>query len=171
MRTAFLQLRQEEIMAVSITLEEAQRVLEAALAECRRRGFRAAVAVVDDHGDLVTCARLDGARTYYADVATGKAMSAAIFEESSRTAGRAPVTGPNQPPPRPDSVPSRVNAIHGGRIVYAAGAVPLMKNGTVIGAVGVGGSGPDTDEEVAIHAAGTVSATPNRRSSKSRVRS
>ena len=141
-------------MRESISLEEAQRVLEAALSECRRRGFRTAVAVVDAHGDLVTAARLDGARHYYADVATGKAMSAAIFEESSRTAGTRPMPGGAPPiPSRPDSVPSRVNALHGGRIVYAAGAVPLMRDGTVIGAVGVGGSGPDTDEEVAIHAA------------------
>jgi uncharacterized protein GlcG (DUF336 family) len=128
----------------SITLEEAQRVVGAAVAECQRRGLKTAVAVVDARGDLVVAVRLDGARHYYPDVAYGKAMGAAMWEEPSRVLSQRSAT---------NSVQQRVNRLSGDRIVFAAGAVPLRRAGSVIGAVGVGGSGPDSDEEIAILAA------------------
>src|SRR5215472_8364180 len=131
-------------MQVTITLEEAQRVVGAAVSECQRRGLKTAVAVVDARGDLVIAVRLDGARHYYPDVAYGKAMGAAMWEEPSRVLSQRSAT---------NSVQQRVNRLNGDRIVFAPGAVPLRRDGTVIGAVGVGGSGPDSDEEIAMLAA------------------
>ena len=43
--------------------------------------------------------------------------------------------------------------MHGGRIVFALGAVPIMQGDEMIGVVGVGGSGPDGDETIAKEAA------------------
>lgn len=131
-------------MYASVTLREAQRILTAAVAESERRGVRTAVAVVDARGDLVLAARLDGARHYYPDVAYGKAMGSAMWEEPSRTLSQRSGT---------NSVQQRVNRLNGDRIVFAPGAVPLRRDGVVIGAVGVGGSGPDSDEEIATLAA------------------
>jgi uncharacterized protein GlcG (DUF336 family) len=131
-------------MQPSITLEEAQRVAGAAVAESQRRGLKTAVAVVDARGDLVVVVRLDGARHYYPDVAYGKAMGSAMWEEPSRVLSQRSAT---------NSVQQRVNRLNGDRIVFAPGAVPLRRDGAVIGAVGVGGSGPDSDEEVAVLAA------------------
>ncbi len=131
-------------MQPSITLQEAQRVVGAAVAECQRRGLKTAVAVVDARGDLVMAVRLDGARHYYPDVAYGKAMGAAMWEEPSRVLSQRSAT---------NSVQQRVNRLNGDRIVFAPGAVPLRRDGGVIGAVGVGGSGPDSDEEIATLAA------------------
>ena len=51
------------------------------------------------------------------------------------------------------SVHERVNRLNGGRIVFAPGAVPLSRRGRVVGAIGVGGAGPDIDEEIATAAA------------------
>jgi len=156
-------------MTERLSLEEARRILDAAVSECERRGVKTAVAVVDDHGQIVAAARLDGARHYYADVAVGKAMSAAIFKEPSRSAGAwsapagtLPAAGSLASMPRPpggNGVQARVNQLHGNRIVYAPGAVPLYRDGVVIGAVGVGGSGPDGDESVAILAAKQLDAS------------
>jgi glc operon protein GlcG len=102
------------------------------------------VAVVDARGDLILAARMDGARHYYPDVAYGKAIGAAMWEENSRVLAQRSTT---------NSVQQRVNRLHGDRIVFAAGAVPLRREGVVVGAVGVGGSGPDSDEEIATIAA------------------
>ena len=127
----------------SLTLEDAQRVLDKALEVARSRDFKVAVAVVDDHAIPVVVARLDGARTYYFDVARGKAMAAALWEANSGTLSEGAM----------NSVRQSVNAIHAGRIVFAPGAVPLKRDGVTVGAVGVGGSGGPTDEEVATEAA------------------
>lgn len=135
------------MMVGALTLAEARRVLDAGLAESERRGMKTAVAVVDARGDLIVAARLDGARHYYPDVAYGKAMGAAIWEEPSRALSQ---RGGN------NSVQQGVNRLQGGRIVFAPGAVPLRRDGVVVGAVGVGGSGPDSDEEIAMHAANVL---------------
>jgi uncharacterized protein GlcG (DUF336 family) len=131
-------------MSTSIPLQDARQVVDAALAECQRRGFDAAAAVVDERGDLIIVVRLDGARHYYADAALGKAMCAAIWQDTSRAIAQ-----------RADhaSVHERVNRLNGGRIVFAPGAVPLSRRGRVVGAIGVGGAGPDIDEEIATAAA------------------
>jgi uncharacterized protein GlcG (DUF336 family) len=128
-------------MPESLTLDDAQRLVAAAVAESRRRGLHTAVAVVDARGDLIIALRLDGARHYYADVAYGKAMGAAIWDEPSRVLAQRSTT---------NSVQQRVNRLNGDRIVFAPGAVPLRRAGAVVGAIGVGGSGPDTDEEIAM---------------------
>src|SRR5215472_16395686 len=134
-------------MTVSISLDDAQRLVGVAVAESQRRGVKTAVAVVHARGDLVIAVRLDGARHYYPDVAYGKAMGAAMWEEPSRVLSQR--SGAN-------SVQQRVNRLNGDRIVFAPGAVPLHRDGIVVGAIGVGGSGPDTDEVIAMLAAQTL---------------
>ena len=74
--------------------------------------------MVDARGDLIIVVRLDGARHYYADAALGKAMCAAIWQDTSRAVAQ-----------RADhaSVHQRVSRLNGGRIVFAPGAVPLSR--------------------------------------------
>jgi len=132
-----------------LTLDDAQRIAHTAVAESKRRDVRTAVAVVDARGDLIVAMRLDGARYYYPDVAYGKAMASAMWEQDSRELARGP--GVN-------SVQARVNGLNGGRMVFAGGAVPLRRDGAVVGAVGVGGSGPESDEEIAKLAAQSLEA-------------
>jgi uncharacterized protein GlcG (DUF336 family) len=139
-------------MHPSISLQEAQRLVGEAVAESQRRGVKTAIAVVDARGDLVIAVRLDGARHYYPDVAYGKAMGSAMWEEPSRALSRR--SGIN-------SVQQRVNRLNGDRIVFAPGAVPLRRDGMMIGAIGVGGSGPDSDEEIATLAAQGLNAKEN----------
>jgi uncharacterized protein GlcG (DUF336 family) len=136
----------------SISLKDAQRLVTVAVAESERRGVKTAVAVVDARGDLVIAVRLDGARHYYPDVAYGKAMGSAMWEESSRVLSQRSGT---------NSVQQRVNRLNGDRIVFAPGAVPLRRAGVVIGAIGVGGSGPDSDEEIATLAAQALDGKEN----------
>lgn len=127
-------------MAGSLTLKDARRMADAAIAESERRGVKTAVAVVDARGDLILVMRIDGARHYYPEMAYGKAMGSALWEEPSRALSQRSGTS---------SVQQRVNGLQGGRIVFAPGAIPLIRDGIVVGAIGVGGSGPDSDEEIA----------------------
>ena len=92
-------------------------------------------------------ARVDGARSYYPDVAYGKAMAAALWQTDSRALGRDPGLA---------SIQARVNQLHGGRIVFATGGVLLRRGGEIVGALGVGGSGPESDEEIAKLGAATL---------------
>jgi uncharacterized protein GlcG (DUF336 family) len=123
-----------------ISLEDAQRMVEAALAESRRRNVKTAVSVVDARGDMILTCRLDGARSYYPDVAYGKAIGSALWGDHSKNLSARSSN---------NSVQVRVNSLNGGRIVFAPGAVPLLRDGEVIGALGVGGSGGESDEEIA----------------------
>jgi uncharacterized protein GlcG (DUF336 family) len=52
----------------------------------------------------------------------------------------------------------RIAALEGGNMIFAQGAVPIIRDGELLGAVGVGGgSGPD-DESCALAGAATVAA-------------
>ena len=133
---------------MSITLDEAQKVVSVAVELSRSKDARTAIAVVDNAGSPIALARLDGARSYYPDVARGKAMATALWDgtPSRQLAGQ---TGTN-------SVQQAVNHMHGGRIVFAPGAVPIIRDGEMIGVIGVGGSGPDGDEAIAKEAADSL---------------
>ena len=112
----------------TLTLPQARRVVEAAVAEARRLGAPgAAVAVVDGGGFPVAVERLDCTFVAGTTISIGKARTAAIF-------GR----------------PTKVleNAINNGRDAMLAltttvgatpmqGGVPLVVGGQVLGAVGV----------------------------------
>ena len=90
---------------MGITLDEAQRVGAAAVDMSRGKGVRTAVAVVDNAGSLIALARLDGARSYYPDIARGKAMATALWDgipsrELISRAGGNSGAGGGEPPPR-----------------------------------------------------------------------
>jgi glc operon protein GlcG len=139
-------------MPKPLSLQDAQRMALVAIAESERRGVQTAVAVVDARGDLIMVARLDGARHYYPDVAYGKAMGSAMWDETSRVLSQRSSS---------NSVQQRVNRLNGDRLVFAPGAVPLHRDGALIGAIGVGGSGPDSDEEIAMLAAQSLDVPPS----------
>ena len=123
-----------------VTLDEAQAIADAAVAEARNRGLAVGVAVVDGRGDLVFAVRMDGARGYDPDVAYGKAIASALWEAPSK--GLAATSAGN-------TVQQRANSLNGGRLVFAAGAVPLLRDGEVIGAIGVEGAGGELEDEIA----------------------
>jgi Uncharacterized protein, possibly involved in utilization of glycolate and propanediol len=100
-----------------------------------------AIAVVDDTGTLVVLMRLDGSFPMAAEVATGKARTAAMFRRASAgfeeaiNSGRVALT----------TVPG---------LVGLQGGVPIEVGGQIIGAVGVSGaSSAAQDTEIATAAA------------------
>ena len=70
-------------------LEIAQKILAAALANARTRGFKPlAVAVLDARGALKAFAAEDGTSLRRAEIATGKAHGALAMGIGSRTIGK-----------------------------------------------------------------------------------
>ncbi|CAA9481652.1 MAG: hypothetical protein AVDCRST_MAG05-1336 [uncultured Rubrobacteraceae bacterium] len=123
-----------------ITLEEAQRMLSAAEDKARQMGQPMNIAVMDAGRNLVAFHRMDGAWVASTDIAIDKAFTSAGRGLTTRKIGE--MAQPGQPL-------FGINTTNGGRIVIFAGGIPLMRDGEVIGAIGVSGGTVDEDEEVA----------------------
>jgi glc operon protein GlcG len=130
-----------------LTLEAARKVLAAAAAEAKRGQAGGAIAVVDDGGNLVAIERLDGTFAAAANVAIGKARTAATFQRPTRVFEELINRGRTTMVTLPDFVPLQ-------------GGVPIMVDGQVVGAVGVSGAKTaQQDDEIATVAAQAVTGT------------
>lgn len=119
--------------------ETALQAAQAALAQCRKEGFQAAVAIVDRGGLLQVLLRDRLAGAHTVDFATQKAWSAASFKMPTSTL--AAESQPGKPMSGMRSNP-RVLAIGGG--------LPIEAAGSLLGAIGVSGApGGDADERCA----------------------
>ena len=120
--------------------EEAREIIAAAVQKAEEIGQPMNIAVMDAGMNLVAFERMDGAWVLSIDIALGKAFTAAGRGLSTRDIGE--MAQPGQPL-------FGVNTTNGGRVVIFAGGLPLMRDGEVVGAVGVSGGSIDQDEEVA----------------------
>jgi uncharacterized protein GlcG (DUF336 family) len=123
-----------------ITLEEAQRIISAAEDKARQMGQPMNIAVMDAGRNLVAFHRMDGAWVASTDIAIDKAFTSAGRGLTTRKIGE--MAQPGQPL-------FGINTTNGGRIVIFAGGIPLMRDGVVIGAIGVSGGTVGEDHEVA----------------------
>ena len=62
----------------SITLEEAQKAIDGALAKAKELGYKVAVVVVDTETSLVASVRMDGTNPFTPDVVRGKAVATVV---------------------------------------------------------------------------------------------
>lgn len=123
-----------------ITLEDAQKVVDAAIAKSKELGFNMAVAVVDLQTSVVLLARMDGTNPFTPEVVRGKAMVTAVTRGTPSGVAAARL---------PADLQRNVTDMYGGRLTWVQGAVPLLKNGVLVGAVAAGGGPPEQDEAVA----------------------
>src|SRR3954447_21193025 len=100
---------------MSITLEEANRVLQGAIAKAQQINIRVSVAVCDAGGRLVAFQRMDNAIWASAYGSQGKAVASAAFGRASgELSERA-----NHP------TPAGIRAASGGEMIMGQGAVPI----------------------------------------------
>lgn len=124
---------------MSLTLDEANRILRATLAKAAELNIKVSAAVVDAGGRLIAFQRMDGAIWAGVYGSQGKAIASAAFGRASgEMAARA-----DQPTPR------GIALAEGGHMIMGQGAVPIIRNGVVIGACGVGGGTSQEDEDCA----------------------
>ncbi|HUN28025.1 MAG TPA: heme-binding protein [Steroidobacteraceae bacterium] len=121
------------------SLAQALKGLAAAITSARDAGIALSCAVLDVHGDLIAFVRMDNAPFLTGSLAEGKALASALFGRPSGEFG-AMAASPFF---------TSVNASVGNRIVPAQGAVPILRDDHVIGAVGCSGGAPPQDEAAA----------------------
>ena len=121
-----------------LSLNAAKTIAEAALAECRGRGFHTSVAVVDRSGTLLVVLRDELASPATIDMARGKAYTAVVFRSSTLDFQQATANDPARAPQR--NVPG---------ILALGGGVPITVNGEILGGVASSGSSQKDDDECA----------------------
>lgn len=126
-----------------IRLDEANRVVSAALAKGRELGLKPlCVVVLDPGGSIVAMQREDEASSLRPQIAIGKAAGALGLGVSSRKIAEMAAE-------RPTFVASLASLAPQG-IVPAPGGVLVTRGALVIGAVGITGDSSDNDEACAL---------------------
>ncbi len=120
----------------SVSLDVALALLAAVRDEASARGVALAIAVVDDSGNVVASARMDGAALGAMPLAVGKAYTAVLWDTP---------TGAFAASTQPGGDDWGWNATD-PRIVVYAGGVPLHADGALVGGVGASGATATEDE-------------------------
>jgi glc operon protein GlcG len=128
---------------IPISLDRAMEVIQAAVAEARKRNWKMNVAVADSGGNLVAFQRMDGAMLASIKIAEHKARAAATFR-------------------RPTKVfEDGINLMHLNYllafdgVIASRGGIPLIEQGKIIGAIGSSG-GTDSQDEIVSNAGAAV---------------
>jgi glc operon protein GlcG len=133
-----------------ILLEQAQAVIQSAVAEAKQRNWKMNIAVADSGGNLVAFQRMDGAMLASIQIAEHKARAAVTFR-------------------RPTKVfEDGINLMHLNYllafdgIIASRGGIPLIDQGVIIGAIGCSGSTDSQDEVVSKAGAAVINNLPAR---------
>lgn len=130
----------------AITLSAATAVIEASTSKALEIGQPMNIAVVDDGGHLVAFVRMDGAIKASIDISIRKARTS-ILMNAPTSALMALV--------QPGAELYGLEQTSGGMVIFGGG-IPLVKDGVVIGAVGVSAGSVEQDVSVAEAGAATV---------------
>jgi uncharacterized protein GlcG (DUF336 family) len=123
-----------------LTLQQANRIIEGALAKAREMKIKPlGVVVLDESGHLKAAQREDSASMFRIEIATGKAWAAVGMGASSRALAARAKDNPN--------FFITLAATAGGKFLPQTGAV-LIRNqaGELLGAAGASGGTGDEDE-------------------------
>src|SRR5256712_14115574 len=122
---------------MALTLAEANRIVQAALTKAQEMNIKVSVAVCDAGGRLMAFNRMDAAIWASGYGSQGKAIASVAFArpsgELAERAGSPIIQG--------------IAAAEGGHMIPSQGAVPIIRNGVVEGACGVGGGTAQQDED------------------------
>jgi len=126
-----------------ISLAQAQAVIQAAVAEARKRNWKMNVAVTDSGGNLVAFQRMDGAMLASIQIAEHKARAAVTFRRPTKVFE--------------DGIQlmhlNYLLAFDG--VIASRGGIPLIDRNAIIGAIGCSG-GADSQDEVISEAGAAV---------------
>ena len=121
-----------------LTLDEATALCTAARDAATEVGVPMSFAVMDPTGHLLAFVRMDGAPWISADVAQGKAWTAAAYGAPSAAQKEKMTPMPN--------FSAAITAMTHGRFTPQTGAVPAYRDGALLGAIGGSGGTGDQDE-------------------------
>ena len=129
----------------SLTLDGAKIAIAAAVSEARGKNAPgAAIAVVDEGGNLIAAERLDNTFAAGANISIGKARTAALFKRPTKAFEEIINKGRTAMATLSDFTPLQ-------------GGVPIIVNGQIVGAIGVSGAASaQQDEELAMAGANAL---------------
>jgi glc operon protein GlcG len=116
---------------------DVQKIMDAAVAEAQTNNWAVTIAIADDGGHMLALKRLDGAAPLSSYIAPAKANTSAMGRRESKV---------------------YEDMINGGRTSFLSapqiqgmleGGVPIIKDGHVLGAVGVSGVKSSEDAQIA----------------------
>ncbi|MFA5372050.1 MAG: heme-binding protein [Sideroxydans sp.] len=119
-----------------LTLEDAQRIAAAAETEARSNGWKVTIAIVDDGGHLLYLQRSHDTQFGTVETAIAKAHAAAAFQRPTKVSEDAVLSG-------------RLIHLALPGVIPAEGGVPLLRDGVVIGGLGISGVRSMQDGQIA----------------------
>ncbi len=131
----------------NITLVQAQKAIEAAIAKSTELGVKMNIAVVDAGTNLVAFAKMDDAWLGSIDIAQKKARTARYFNMDTGAIGQLS---------QPGGALYNIEHSNNGLITFPGGVVIQNAEGVIIGAIGVSGSTVEDDHAVASAGASAI---------------
>jgi len=133
-----------------LTLDQAQRIVAAAIASARAKNLKPmGFVVLDERGALRAAATEDNTAIARWKVAYGKAQGAIQIGVSSRQLGVMAIE-------RPNFVGALTSVLEGGLVPVAGGVLIRDAAGAIVGAAGASGDTSDNDEAVLFEAIASV---------------
>jgi glc operon protein GlcG len=121
-----------------ISLDNAKKAVEVAIAEARKNNWTMAIAVVDPNGTLVYYEKMDNTQNGSADVSISKARSASLFKRPTRAFEDLIAQGGDG---------LRYLRMEGA--IPIEGGIPIVIGGKIVGAIGVSGGKSAQDVQCA----------------------
>ena len=131
---------------MSINLEQAEKLSEAAKAKAKELGVPMNIAIVDEGANLVSFHRMDKAWLGSVDIAIRKAKTARFFDMNTGEIGKLS---------QPGGPLFGIEHSNGGLITFPGGVI-LKQGDHVIGAIGISGGSVEQDHEVALAGAAVL---------------
>jgi glc operon protein GlcG len=119
----------------ALTSEDAHKMMAACKAEAQKNNWKVSIVIVDDAAIPLLLERLDGAGPTTAEVALGKARTAALTRQPTKLWEE-----------RVKERPAFLN-FPAGLAIW--GGVPILYQGECVGAIGVSGVQSQDDEKIA----------------------
>ena len=120
-----------------LSTADIQKALTAAVAKAQELGVPMGISIVDASGNLLAFIKMDGAFLHTNHTSFSKAYTAASIHKPSGASGI------------PPNVSAEISSTTGGKFTTLPGGFPLVKDGKVMGGIGVGGGKGEQDEAVA----------------------
>ena len=124
---------------MAISLQQANNIVQGAVAKANELNIKINVAVCDGGGRLIAFNRMDGAIWGGAYGSQGKAVASAAFGRASGALQEMAAS----------PIISGILSAEGGHGIASQGGLPIIRNGVVEGACGVGGGTAQQDEDCA----------------------
>lgn len=119
-----------------LTLDDARRIAAAAEAEASLNGWKVTIAIVDDGGHLLYLQRSHDTQFGTVETAITKAHAAVAFQRPTKASEDAVLSG-------------RLIHLALPGVIPAEGGVPLLRDGVVIGGLGISGVRSFQDGQIA----------------------